>query len=101
MAGLGAQSLGFARRKEGMSTHINELRRRMLDALDASEHRQEMFVGEPENTRTYGTLQTVVFRQVNTNALPFLLLLMLRSWHCVCASAGSPRMPCLFCYSRY
>lgn len=44
------------------NTFCDELRKRLLDALDASEYRSEMFVSEPENTRTDGTAHTIVFR---------------------------------------
>lgn len=46
------------------NSFCDNLRQRLLDALDASEYRPEIFVGEPENTKTGGTAHTIVFRSV-------------------------------------
>ena len=45
-------------------TYCDDLRRRLLDALDASELRPEIHVGEPENTSMGGTAHSVVLRGV-------------------------------------
>lgn len=47
------------------NTYSDDLRRRMLNALDESEYRSEIHVGEPENLRSGGTAHTVVLRGVS------------------------------------